>query len=110
MPIDATKIQIEPPKPARSPDVPVVVLSEIDELLGRPWGSWELHDAAPDHYAGRSYEVTNLTADQQDELWRLYEAQRWRVVRHGAYGTSMYSQDRRVFFRFVPPAATGGGG
>lgn len=110
MPIDATKIQIEPPKSLPSPDVPAGVLMAIDDLLGKPWDSWELKDDEPDHYAGRSYEVTELTTGQQNELRRLYEAQRWRVVRHGARHTSAYSQDPRVFFRFVPPMAKGGGG
>lgn len=105
MPIDARSIPIKAPEPI----VPVDVsdhLRAIDAILSREWSPYDLRDDPPDHYAGRSYDVTQLTRQEREMIGSIYVATGWKVIEHGGRFDNAYTRNPSVFLRFIPPQVT----
>lgn len=90
MPLNAYSITFQPVSP------PPATLDQhmvrIDTMLARPWAMGERYGAD----AGRSYDVTDVSAHDRAALTSRYQEEHWRV-------SEQVRPDGRVRLRFVPP-------
>lgn len=105
MPIKTSEVQLVPETAPKLPVVPAYVYSEVDQLLKPDWNTYELDDSEDE--SGRSYNVSDLTSEQQMLLITEYREAGWSVQIHGAHNTSAYTDPNSPAgkyrgLRFIP--------